>query len=511
MTISSTTRLAGPYTGTGTTGPFTFAFKVFQASDLYVVRREISTKVETVFALTTNYTVALNGNQDSNPGGSITLVAALTSAYTLTVSSDIQNLQSTDLTNQGGFYPEVITDALDRACIQIQQLASETARSMIAPLSDGVSNNLALPSAATRANKHLAFDASGVPIAVEAGGFDLTAKAGEVLAGPQSGGDAQATFRSLQATDVPPLDSLTAPAGNLSLNNKKITSLATPTVSTDAATKGYIDGIPLNSIAAPTGSVSLNSQKITSLATPTVSTDAATKGYVDGIPYSDTANKVLATPNGSTGSATFRAIVGADLPTLNLIPAPVAAVSLNSQKITSLATPTVSTDAATKGYVDGLPLYNLDPQTGINATNLASEQFKIEIDVNSIDSKRIAIIDTTLDIATSSTGTNFIRLKNTNSTTAIKVMVLWAELQWFAHPSGSSSVVSPDSVPNMPWAYTRGVFTQGIATLAASSANGYFQGTGSGWPVGYSNESNSVTPFSGGGRATIKLWIIRLT
>ncbi len=34
-------------------------------------------------------------------------------------------------------------------------------------------------------------------------------------------------------------------------------------------------------MAAPTGSVSLNSQKITSLGTPTTSTDAATKGYID--------------------------------------------------------------------------------------------------------------------------------------------------------------------------------------------------------------------------------------
>ena len=37
----------------------------------------------------------------------------------------------------------------------------------------------------------------------------------------------------------------------------------------------------LDQMAAPTASVSLNSQKITSLATPTVSTDASTKGYVD--------------------------------------------------------------------------------------------------------------------------------------------------------------------------------------------------------------------------------------
>jgi len=34
-------------------------------------------------------------------------------------------------------------------------------------------------------------------------------------------------------------------------------------------------------LAAPTGSFSMNSQKITSLGTPTVSTDAATKGYID--------------------------------------------------------------------------------------------------------------------------------------------------------------------------------------------------------------------------------------
>jgi hypothetical protein len=34
-------------------------------------------------------------------------------------------------------------------------------------------------------------------------------------------------------------------------------------------------------MAAPTGSVSVNSQKVTSLATPTDNTDAATKAYVD--------------------------------------------------------------------------------------------------------------------------------------------------------------------------------------------------------------------------------------
>jgi hypothetical protein len=173
MTISSTTRLAGPYTGTGTTGPFTFAFKVFQASDLYLVKLEISTGAETVLALTTDYTVALNGNQDSNPGGSITLVAALTSAYRLTVTSDIANLQPTDITNQSGFYPEVITDALDRATIQIQQISNNNDRTLKIPVSDGLSLNMELPTATDRANGYLAFTGTGEPsvIAIPTGGL----------------------------------------------------------------------------------------------------------------------------------------------------------------------------------------------------------------------------------------------------------------------------------------------------------------------------------------------------
>jgi len=167
MTISSTTRIAGPYTGSGTTGPFTFAFKVFQASDLVVVKREISTATDTTLTLTTDYSVTLNGNQNSSPGGSVTLVSSISSAYELTLTSSISNLQPTDLTNQGGFYPEVITDALDRACIQIQQLASLNTRSLVAPISDGLGTSLALPAADLRANKYLAFDANGVPMAAD--------------------------------------------------------------------------------------------------------------------------------------------------------------------------------------------------------------------------------------------------------------------------------------------------------------------------------------------------------
>lgn len=170
MTISSTTRIAGPFIGNGTASVLPFTFKVFSAADLDVVRLNSSTGVETTLVLTTDYTVALNIDQDSNPGGTVTLVGGpLATGFTLTITSDIANLQPTDLTNQGGFYPEVITDSFDRATIQIQQMAGEVSRSIKAPISDG-SPDMELPAASVRANTFLAFDANGIPTVQTAGG-----------------------------------------------------------------------------------------------------------------------------------------------------------------------------------------------------------------------------------------------------------------------------------------------------------------------------------------------------
>ena len=172
MTISSTVRIAGPFIGTGTASYFPFTFKVFNASDLQVVRVDTTTGVETTLVLNTDYAVSLNADQDSNPGGSIVLTSGslvLAVGFNMIITSDIANLQPTDLTNQGGFYPEVITDALDRATIQIQQMADELTRSIKIPVTDGLSLDMELPSAVDRANSFLSFDAAGEPLMVSAG------------------------------------------------------------------------------------------------------------------------------------------------------------------------------------------------------------------------------------------------------------------------------------------------------------------------------------------------------
>lgn len=130
MTISSTTRKAGPFDGNNVTTVFPFTFKVFAATDVLVVKTVNATSIETVLVNVNDYTVALNADQNTSPGGSVTLPAALAQGFKITLSSAVPLLQQVDLTNQGGFYPSVINQALDRLTVFAQELANAVARSV---------------------------------------------------------------------------------------------------------------------------------------------------------------------------------------------------------------------------------------------------------------------------------------------------------------------------------------------------------------------------------------------
>lgn len=134
MTISSTSRKAGPYSGNDVAVAFSFAFKVFSTADV-VVYFTSTDGVESVLVLGTNYSISLNSDQDANPGGTVTLTTALATGTKLTLTSSVAELQPVTLTNQGGFYPKVINDSLDRATIQIQQLAEKIGRALVWPIS----------------------------------------------------------------------------------------------------------------------------------------------------------------------------------------------------------------------------------------------------------------------------------------------------------------------------------------------------------------------------------------
>lgn len=134
MTISSEVRKAGPYTGNGATKSFPFSFKVFADTDVVVVRADPNA-LESTLVLGVDYSVSLNANQDTAPGGSVVFFSAPSAGYSVTLTSDVPNLQPLDLTNQGGFYPRVINAALDRLTIQIQQVAEQVDRSFKVPIS----------------------------------------------------------------------------------------------------------------------------------------------------------------------------------------------------------------------------------------------------------------------------------------------------------------------------------------------------------------------------------------
>lgn len=160
MAITTTTRRAGPFIGNDTTTVFPFDFKVFFKTDLLVIRVDSGGNLTTL-VFGTDYTVTLNGTQDVTPGGSVMLTARpLASNYSMIITSDLPELQPVELTNLGGFFPDVLNDAFDRLTILVQQLQTGVDQSIKFGITDDLST-ASLPSAAQRAGKFLYFGADG--------------------------------------------------------------------------------------------------------------------------------------------------------------------------------------------------------------------------------------------------------------------------------------------------------------------------------------------------------------
>ena len=68
--VPESARRAGPLEGNGVTTSFPFEFKTLSKEDLLVIR--LASGVETDLVLDSDYSVTLNANQETSPGGSIT-------------------------------------------------------------------------------------------------------------------------------------------------------------------------------------------------------------------------------------------------------------------------------------------------------------------------------------------------------------------------------------------------------------------------------------------------------
>lgn len=129
MTVSSNVRRAGPFTGNGVTDEFPFLFTMLDADDLVVVVYDPASG-ETTWVQGSDYTVVLNPDQDNTPGGVVTSAAPLPTGQQLVITSNLPLSQLVIFTNAGGFYPEVLNDALDRLTIFSQQLSVEASRNL---------------------------------------------------------------------------------------------------------------------------------------------------------------------------------------------------------------------------------------------------------------------------------------------------------------------------------------------------------------------------------------------
>ena len=124
------------YTGTGNPQVFSYSYKIFVDSDLKVVVKDL-TGVETTLVLTTDYLVSNAGNQN---GGVVTLVDSsqawldsggdLLLNYVLTIKRVRPITQTSDIRNQGDFYPEGHENAFDHQIMVAQQQQDELDRAV---------------------------------------------------------------------------------------------------------------------------------------------------------------------------------------------------------------------------------------------------------------------------------------------------------------------------------------------------------------------------------------------
>ena len=137
MTISSANPKAGPYLGDGENTVFEFEFTVFSREEVQVLLTS-PLGGETALVLDSDFFVSLNADQSETPGGYVSLSVAPETGYKVSILSDIQFDQEVDLTNAGGFYPDVIERALDKLTLQTLQLRERIGRALLASVASGI-------------------------------------------------------------------------------------------------------------------------------------------------------------------------------------------------------------------------------------------------------------------------------------------------------------------------------------------------------------------------------------
>lgn len=152
------------YAGNDSGTTFAYTAKVFAKTDM-VVTRTSAAGVDTLLVVDVDFTVTGVGEDD---GGDVVYPisgAPLPTGETLTIERVLPLTQLLDLRNQGAWLPENHEHAYDRLTMIAQQHDDALVRSLRFPATDAPGLSAVIPNVAARANKLLAFDSNGLPIA----------------------------------------------------------------------------------------------------------------------------------------------------------------------------------------------------------------------------------------------------------------------------------------------------------------------------------------------------------
>ncbi len=165
MTLTSTVNRVS-YDGDGSTTDFPVPYAFLDASDLEIIERDLTTGAETSKSLNNEFTVS--GGMGAS--GAVSATSAPPVGVSWTIVRRTQRFQAIDYTDNDPFPAATHESGLDRVTMIVQDAAADVDRALRFPTTDSSTIPGEIPNSGLRANKFLAFDGAGNPIA-SAGGI----------------------------------------------------------------------------------------------------------------------------------------------------------------------------------------------------------------------------------------------------------------------------------------------------------------------------------------------------